>query len=146
MSKYNVTKAPTRYITKEQLEFLVEFEFITGIDTTLITQKRNIFIGIEKAHHKDHHFCVVRTPKVTQDGKADKWTDILDMNIEAAVVFINEFGDQVKAITDMKCRETREFFASTEPLRVLKALYDNDKSKGYLKDLVDPQPETSLSM
>jgi len=146
MSKYNVTKAPTRYVTKEQLEFLVEFEFITGIDTTLITQKRNIFIGIEKTHHKDYHFCVVRTPKVTQECKADKWTDILDMNIEAAVVFIKEFGNKVKPITDMKCRETREFFASNEPLRVLKALYDNDKTKAYLKDLVDPEPETSLSM
>ncbi|MDH0145164.1 hypothetical protein N7335_02025 [Stutzerimonas stutzeri] len=146
MSKYNVTKAPIRYITKEQLEFLVEFGFVTGIDPSLITQKRNIFIGIEKLNHKSYHFCQVRTPKITQDGKADKWTDILEMNIEAAVVFIKEFKEQIKPITDMKCRETREFFASGEPLRVLKALYENDKTKSYLKDLVDPEHEVSLAM
>lgn len=147
MSKYGeVYKAPKRYISKTELEFLVEFGFITGIDPALVTQKRSILLTIEKIHHKDHHLCQVRIPKVTQDGKADKWTDILEMNLEAAVVFIKEFGDKVKPITDMKCRETREFFASNEPLRVLKALYDNDKSKSYLKDLLDPAPEVSLSM
>jgi len=82
---------------------------------------------------------------ITRNGQAVKGRLLNSINIEAALTCIPEVGDRVKPITEVKSHDTRVFFASDESLRVLKALYDNDDSKTYLKSLVYPEPELTYS-
>lgn len=134
----------TKLITKEQLEFLVDFEYVAGIKPSQLPDK--IKVSFQVASYKDETICLLRTPAGTISGEIDEDYDVLSINLEAAVVFIKEFGDKVKAITDMKCDATRDFFASDEPLRVLKALYESDRSKRHLRRIVEPRAAHELDM
>lgn len=134
-----------RYVSKAQLEFLVEYGYINGVDPSLIQQKYNILIYTSCNSFTSTLECRVRTRKVEQLGTADRFNDLTTMNLDAALAFISEFGERVKDITDLKCSATREFFASHLPTTALKALMESDKSKSYLKEVIDPAPSFELT-